>query len=283
MFSKIDKIEYFLPKRKKITSKNFNKIYNKTGIKNTRIRNVNQDVIDLAYKACLKHKEKLNKIDGIIFVTQTPRYLLPSCSCILQDKLKLKEKVFTLDLNMGCSGYIYGLSVADSLIKNGIGKNILLVCADTYSKYIDKKNTNRFIFSDSATSTLIKQSNKEKIFDFSFFTDGSKHQSIIIDKIDQVEKFSMVGSDVFAFTLKQVPLNIHKYLKKFKKSLKFYKKIFLHQASGIVLENLKRKLNSNNIYIDIEDIGNTTSSSIPISIANAKNKGMIKNNDNLLL
>jgi len=196
MFSKIDKIEYYLPRRKKIITKNFNKIYNKTGIKNTRISNANQDVIDLAYKACLKHKEKLNKIDSIIFVTQTPRYLLPSCSCILQDKLKLKKKVYTIDLNMGCSGYIYGLSVADSLIKNGIGKNILLVCADTYSKYIDKKNTNRFIFSDSASSTLIKQSNKKKIFDFSFFTDGSKHQSIIINKIDQVEKFYMVGSDI---------------------------------------------------------------------------------------
>jgi len=283
MFSKIDKIEYYLPRRKKIITKNFNKIYNKTGIKNTRISNANQDVIDLAYKACLKHKEKLNKIDSIIFVTQTPRYLLPSCSCILQDKLKLKKKIYTIDLNMGCSGYIYGLSVADSLIKNGIGKNILLVCADTYSKYIDKKNTNRFIFSDSASSTLIKQSNKKKIFDFSFFTDGSKHQSIIINKIDQVEKFYMVGTDVFAFTLKQVPYNIDKYLKKFKKNLKFYKKIFLHQASRIVLENLKRKLNSNNIYIDIDDIGNTTSSSIPISIANAKNQGIIKNNDNLLL
>ena len=93
----------------------------------------------------------------------------------------------------------------------------------------------------------------------------------------------MVGSEVFAFTLEQVPLNINKYLKKYKKKLNFYKKIFFHQASGIILENLKRKLNSNNVYIDIRDIGNTTSSSIPISIANAKKRGEIKNNDNLLL
>ncbi len=283
MFSKIDSIEYYLPKRKSFPSKNFNKIYNKTGILNTRVRNINQDVIDLAYRACLKHKKKLSNIDTIIFVTQTPRYLLPSCSCILQDKLKLKKKIYTLDLNMGCSGYIYGLSVADSIIKSGIGNNILLVCADTYSKYIDDKNTNRYIFSDSASATLIKKCDKKKIYNFSFFTDGSKHQSIIIKKIDEIEKFSMIGSDVFAFTLEQVPLNINKYLKKYKKKLSFYKKIFLHQASGIILDNLKRKLNSKNVYKDIKYIGNTTSSSIPISIAKAKKKGEIKNNDNLLL
>jgi len=283
MFSKIDTIEYYLPKRKKITSKNFDKIFNKTGIMNTRVSNTNQDVIDLAYKACLKQKNKLNNIDTILFVTQTPRYLLPSCSCILQEKLKLKKKIYTLDLNMGCSGFIYGLSVADAAIKSGIGNNVLLVCADTYSKYIDEKNTNRYIFSDSASATIIKRCDKKKIYDFSFYTDGSKHQSIIINKVDDNEKFSMVGSEVFAFTLEQVPLNINKYLKKYKKKLNFYKKIFFHQASGIILENLKRKLNSNNVYIDIRDIGNTTSSSIPISIANAKKKGEIKNNDNLLL
>lgn len=283
MFSKIDSIEYYLPKRKKFSSKNFNKIYDKTGILNTRVKKKNQDVIDLAYKASVKHKNKLSSVDTIIFVTQTPRYLLPSCSCILQDKLKLKNEIYTMDINMGCSGYIYGLSVADSLIKSGIGSNILLVCADTYSKYIDDKNTNRYIFSDSASATIIKNSKIKKIFDFSFFTNGSKHQSIIINKVNEIEKFTMNGSDVFAFTLEQVPKSIKKYLKRYKKKLNMFNKIFLHQASRIILDNLNRKLDSKNIYMDIKDIGNTTSSSIPISLANAKKKGEIKNNDNLLL
>jgi len=284
MFSKIDSIEYFLPRKRNLFSINFKKIYSKTGILNTRICNKNQDVIDLAYRACAKLKKKLiNNVDTIIFVTQTPRYLLPSCSCILQEKLKLKKDIYSVDLNMGCSGYIYGLSVADSIIRSGIGKKVLLVCSDTYSKYIDKKNTNKYIFSDGASATIIKKSNKEKIFNFSFHTDGSKHKSIIIDKVNEIEKFSMKGSDVFAFTLEQVPLNIKKYLKRYKKKISFFKKIFLHQASGIILDNLKRKLNSDIIYKDIKYIGNTTSSSIPISIANAKRRGKIKKNDNLLL
>ena len=237
----------------------------------------------MAYKASVKHKNKLSNVDTIIFVTQTPRYLLPSCSCILQDKLKLKNEIYTIDLNMGCSGYIYGLSVADSLIKSGIGSNILLVCADTYSKYIDDKNTNRYIFSDSASATIIKNSKIKKIYDFSFFTNGSKHQSIIINKVNEIEKFTMNGSEVFAFTLEQVPQSIKKYLKRYKKKLDMFNKIFLHQASRIILDNLNRKLDSKNIYMDIKDIGNTTSSSIPISLANAKKRGEIKKNDNLLL
>jgi 3-oxoacyl-[acyl-carrier-protein] synthase-3 len=283
MFSKIDSIEYYLPPRNKFFSPHFKKIYEKTGIKNTRIKKINEDVIDLAYKACLKHKNKIKKIDAIIFVTQTPRYLLPSCSCILQDKLKFNHNIYTLDINMGCSGYIYGLSVADSLIKNNIANNVLLVCSDTYSKYIDKKNTNKYIFSDSASATLIKKSNSNKIYDYSFFTNGSKHDSIIIKKEKNIETFSMNGTDVFAFTLEQVPLNINKYLKRYKRNLSFYEQVFFHQASGIILENIKKKFNTKKIYKDIKDIGNTTSSSIPISIKNAQKKKIIKKDDNLLL
>tara|TARA_Y100000816_G_scaffold117635_1_gene82505 strand:+ start:1584 stop:2306 length:723 start_codon:yes stop_codon:yes gene_type:complete len=222
-------------------------------------------------------------VDTIIFVTQTPRYLLPSCSCILQEKLKLKNDIYSLDLNMGCSGYIYGLSVADSIIRSGIGHTVLLICADTYSKYIDEKNNNKYIFSDAASATIVKKSRKKKISNFSFYTDGSKHKSIIIDKIDKIEKFSMIGSDVFAFTLEQVPHNINKYLKRYKKKLSYFKKIFLHQASGVILDNLERKLNSSKVFKKIKYIGNTTSSSIPISLAMAKKQGVIKKNDNLLL
>ena len=163
MFSKIDSIEYHLPKKKNLFNKNFKKLYSKTGILNTRVSEKNHDVVDLAYKACIKHKKKLMNVDTIIFVTQTPRYLLPSCSCILQEKLKLKNDIYSLDLNMGCSGYIYGLSVADSIIRSGIGHTVLLICADTYSKYIDEKNNNKYIFSDAASATIVKKSRKKKI------------------------------------------------------------------------------------------------------------------------
>ena len=141
-------------------------------------------MIDLAYAACVKLGKKIKNIDGLIFVTQTPKYLLPSCSCILQDKLSefTNNNIYTVDLNMGCSGFNYGLSVADSLIKNKICKKILLVCSDAYSDYISENNSNKYIFSDAASATLISDSKVKKINKFEFFTDGSRHQSIIIKK-----------------------------------------------------------------------------------------------------
>ena len=286
MFSKIESIEYFLPNKNKFYEKNFQRIYEKTGILNTRIKKKNEDVITLAQKACLKLKDKINNVDGIIFVAQTPRYLLPSCSCILQDSLKtIKAKnIYTLDINMGCSGFNYGLSVADSLIKNKIASKILLVCSDTYSDYISKNNTNRYLFSDAASATIIAKSKKDKMNNFYFYTDGSKHQSIIIKKNEKnLLEFSMNGKEVFGFTLDEIPKHINKYLKKINRLKNYYRKFFLHQASGIILDNLGRKLDKKLIYKNIKNIGNTTSSSIPISLKIAYQKNEIKKGDDLLL
>lgn len=285
MYSKIESIEYFLPSKIKLSHNKFNRIYQKTGILETRVKQSHEDVIELAYKACLKLKNKIYNIDGIIFVTQTPKYLLPSCSCILQDRFSkyIGKKIYTIDINMGCSGYNYGLSVADSLIKNKICKKILLVCSDAYSDYISKNNINRFIFSDSASATLISSSNSEGISNFKFYTDGSKHRSIIINKNeDKSLEFYMNGREVFSFTLNEVPKFIQNYLNNIKKKVKF-KKYFFHQASGFILDNLARKFDKKLIYKNIKHIGNTTSSSIPISIKLALKSKKIKKKDNILL
>lgn len=287
-YSKIDAISYYLPPINNLSKKDklkFDKIFKKTGILNTRISKKNQDVIDLAYLASLKIKKKLSNIDGIIFVTQTPRYLLPSCACILQDKLKLSKNIFAVDINMGCSGYIYGLSVAKSLIESNVLKKILLVCADTYSKYIDKNNNSKYLFSDAASVTLISKSKNKKFGNFLFKTDGSKYEKIIIRKNKEGKQaFEMDGASVYTFTLMEIPKIIERYLKKEKRSLKEMKKIFFHQASGIILDTLDRKINKKKIvYKNIKNIGNTTSSSIPISIKDALNKKIIKKNDEILL
>ena len=286
--SKIDAISYFLPPINNLSKKDklkFDKIFKKTGILNTRISKKNQDVIDLAYLASLKIKKKLSNIDGVIFVTQTPRYLLPSCACILQDRLKLSKNIFAVDINMGCSGYIYGLSVAKSLIESNVLKKILLVCADTYSKYIGKSNNNKYLFSDAASATLISKSKNKKFGNFLFKTDGSKYEKIIIRKNKEGKQaFEMDGASVYTFTLMEIPKIIERYLKKEKRSIKEMKQIFFHQASGIILDTLDRKINKKKIvYKNIKNIGNTTSSSIPISIKDALNKKIIKKNDEILL
>ena len=252
---------------------------------NTRIKKPGDDVIDLAFKACLKLNNKIKNVDGLIFVTQTPRYLLPSCSCILQEKLSkyISNKTYTIDLNMGCSGFNYGLSVADSLIKNKICKKILLVCSDAYSDYISKNNSNKYLFSDAASASIISKSKIQKINNFQFYTDGSKHKSIIIKKHNNNLEFMMNGREVFAFTLNEVPKFIHKYLQKLKRGRNYYKKFFLHQASGFILDNLARKFDKKLIYKNVKNIGNTTSSSIPISLKLALESNSIKKGDDLLL
>jgi 3-oxoacyl-[acyl-carrier-protein] synthase-3 len=285
IFSKITEISYFLPKTYNLSGKkNFKEIYLKTGIAKTRIAEKNQDVIDLAFFSCKKIKKKIKNIDGIIFVTQTPKYLLPSCSCILQDRLKIKKNIFTIDINMGCSGYIYGLSVANSLIQSNSLKKVLLICADTYSKYMDNKNKNRFLFSDAASATILQRSKNKRFNNFLFNSDGKKYDKIIIKENNKKLSFQMEGSSVYTFTLQEIPILLKKFLKISKKKISDYRQVFFHQASSLVLKNLQRKIkNEKKIYIDLKNIGNTTSSSIPISIKNALNKGIIKKNDEIIL
>ena len=142
----IKSIETSLPKnyfrivdlKKKNKSWNIKKIINKTGIEKIWYTKKNQTALDLAYEAGRKLLKKVDKksIDTLIYVTQSPDYFLPSNACILQNKLKLNKSVSAFDINLGCSGFVYALSVASSMASSGMSKNILIICSDTYTKYI---------------------------------------------------------------------------------------------------------------------------------------------------
>ena len=142
---------------------------------------------NLAIKSARKVLKSINPrhIDHLIYCTQTPDYIIPTNACIIQNKLNLKKNIGAFDINLGCSGYIYLLSIAKSLIVSGQAKNILLITADTYSKFINKKDlSTRLIFSDSSTSTIIsskKKSNSFKIINFAYGTDGAGHKNFILD------------------------------------------------------------------------------------------------------
>ena len=129
----------------------------------------------MAIKAANKLFKKINKniVDGIIFVSQSPEKNLPSTSCKLQYFLGLKNNILSFDINQGCSGFVYGLSVANSLILNNQCKNILLLCADTYTKYISESDKTNFpIFSDGASAAIISKTKKNNLIDFKYFTQG---------------------------------------------------------------------------------------------------------------
>ena len=167
--SKILAIEYFLPQnvennkifKKNNPSVNIDRIKAKTGINNRYISNDKETVIDISIKAINKILKKFpkNKIDFVILVSQTSNFRIPTSACIIQNRLNLRKDIIAFDINLGCSGFIYALRMASSLINSKEVKNGIVVCADTYTKHISKTNTACSpIFSDAAAATLISTS-----------------------------------------------------------------------------------------------------------------------------
>lgn len=277
----------------KLVVKNLEKIYpnwklkdvlKKTGIKTLYLSNDNEDVVNLSIKSCkktLKNFDK-NKIDCIIVVTQTAKEKLPSVSCMLQNYLKLRKDIIAFDIGLGCSGFVYGLSVINSLLVSNSIKTVLFVCADTYNKFLDNKNrTCRTVFSDAASSCIIKKVNSNKKIKFSFLTDGSG----ATDLIEKNNNIEMKGSNIYHFTTKNIPILFKDILKKNKLKKKNIDHFVFHQASKLVIDKLIEilELDKNKVFKNYDKIGNTVSSSIPIALENLSKKKKIKKNQKIML
>ncbi len=306
--SYLNNIEFFLPFNKQNNvsylrslgrdKKSTSKILSKIGITNRHIADKDTFSNDLAYKSATKIFKNFdrNKISYIINCTQSPEYLIPTNACILQNKLKLRKNIGALDINLGCSGYIYLLSLAKGLVSTKISDNILLLTTDTYSKLIENKDlSTKLIFSDASTSSIIsskKTKNSFEILSFEFGTDGSGYKDFICEntgsKISQNPRYSkpkikMNGSKIYEFTLNVIPQFVNSFLKKNKITKNKFKYFFFHQASHLVLTSLQKKLKipDKNMIIDLDKTGNTVSSSIPIILKKKLKK--IKKGDYLFL
>ena len=297
-------IETALPKnnfkisslKKKNPTWDIKKIIDKTGIEKIWYTKKNQTALDLGFEASKKVLKKINKksIDTLIYVTQSPEYFLPTTACILQYKLGLDNNVKAFDINLGCSGFVYALFVASSLVQNNMSKNILIVCADTYTKYIENSDrTNKTIFSDGASATLVSKSKKKYFGNFLMGTDGSGYKDLIVESgasrdgfqnANKVKLF-MNGSKIFMFTVGNIPQNIEKLLKISKIKKKDIKIFFFHQGSKVILNSLKNslKLTNDKVYNNLRFLGNTVSSTIPFSLKQANKEKKIKHNDLLVL
>jgi 3-oxoacyl-[acyl-carrier-protein] synthase-3 len=307
MHSRVKYIEYYLPKKienakilkKEIPSWNFKQSYNATGI-NKRYIADRETVMDMALISAKKliKKNKINKkkIDFLILVTQSPDSNIPATSNILHNKLSLKKSCLCFDLNQGCSGFIYGLSVASALIESKISKSGIIICSEKYSQYIQKNDkTCRPIFSDGASSALIVSSKNNDIVGFDLGSDGSGYENLIVPLPGKNIKFKnkkllknkifMDGAKVFMFTLSTVKscfLNILKKSKILKKDIDYF---VFHQASKKVLDNLSRKLDldKNKVIKNYNLIGNTVSASIPIALKMAKKRKILKKNSKIMI
>lgn len=296
----ITKLEYVLPKNKVENPKN--RLTKKTGIYSRHICSEDEIASDLAFAAA----EKLfasgvnkNDIDFLILCTQSPDYYLPTTACILQDRLGLPTKCGAFDYNLGCSGYIYGLSIAKGLIETDQAKNILLLTAETYSKYINSKdNTVAPLFGDAATATLISGYDEVEagLDGFVFGTNGAGYDKLIVpvggmkhkyydskveEHTDQYGNYRtnqnlyMNGSAISDFALEVVPPTIDKILQKTKLTKDDIDYFVLHQANKFMLEFLQMKcdLIGYPFWNEVKEYGNTVSCSIPIAL-----KDMLKAN-----
>lgn len=275
------------------------KILEKTGVYSRYIAAQGETAVDLAFKAGEKLFEDTlgrEEIDLLILVTQSPDFVLPTSACILQDRLLLSKNCMAFDVNLGCSGFVYSLSIAGGLIESGVARKGLILCADTYSKYIEKNDrTCRPVFSDGAAAILVERSDTDCIGPFEFGTDGSGYDRLIVrysgardaDKghNSQQGSLEMRGSDIFLFTMRVVPPCINKLLNRTGLTIDEIDLFVFHQASKLVIDNLIRNmsLDKEKVFINYDSIGNTVSASIPIAIKDAASKGRLKEGDTVML
>ena len=304
---KISKISYHLPETIESIHElqednpdwDISKILDKTGIVNRHIASVDETAVDLAFKAgtkLLNDSIDRGQIDLLILVTQSPDYALPTSACILQDKLGLTKTCMALDINLGCSGFVYAASIAGGLIETGVAKMGIILCADTYSKYISSDDrTCRPIFSDGAAAVLIESSEADDIGPFEFGTDGSGYDRLIVRnsgarRVSEVPghpngTIDMHGSSVFLFTMNVVPKCIGNLLARASVTLEDIDLIVFHQASKLVINNLTHRLSldSKKVFTNYDLIGNTVSATIPIALKDAVSQGRLKYGDRVMI
>jgi 3-oxoacyl-[acyl-carrier-protein] synthase-3 len=253
----------------------------------------------------LEHNIDKDEIDFLILCTQSPDYFLPTSACIIQERLGLNTSIGAFDINLGCSGFVYGLGIAKGLISTGQAKNILFITSETYSKFIHPKDkSNKTIFGDAAAATLISTTGFAEIGNFEYGTDGKgaenlivkngglrnykKQSEIVIDEFNNYisdDYLYMNGSEIFLFTLSAVPKLIHATLIKNDLTIADIDLFVFHQANRYMLENLRKKVNipEGKFYLYIENCGNTVSSTIPIALYHAQKDNLILSGKKLLL
>lgn len=301
----IKAIEYYLPPQTEDGNAlkrdnpdwRIEEIQQKTGITVRHVADARQTAMDMAVLATEKLFDsgvKREEIDFLIFITQSPDYVLPTSACILQDRLGLKKSCMAFDVNLGCSGYIYGLAMGGALSEAGFGEKGLLICSETYTKYIDKSDrTCRPLFSDGAAATLLGLATSDNLGPFEMGTDGSGFSDLIVrssgarisDEGLEKSRLFMDGAKVFMFTMDMVPRSVTALLEKSQKTINDIDLFVFHQASKMVVDNIVDKLRipKEKVFMNGHKVGNTVSASIPIALKDAVAEGCLKDGDQVML
>lgn len=287
------------------------KIAAKTGIQQRHISGPDEYASDLATAAgeALLTNRGIDRasIEYLIVCTQSPDYYLPSTACLVQERLGLPTTAGATDITLGCSGYIYALGLAKGLIESGQVSNVLVVTADTYTKFINPLDKSvRTIFGDGAAATLVTDTGDEgQMTGITYGTNGAGAKSLIVPrgglragealqpKSDVAARsleptgydLYMDGPDIFNFTLEVVPPSVDAILRKAALTGDDIDLYVFHQANAFMLEHLRKKLGvpSEKFFVALEGFGNTVSSTIPIALAEAERQGVLRTGMRVML
>ena len=312
MHAAVEAIEYTLPARKETIEQlaeshphwQPQKLARRTGIRARHIAAADETASDLAVQAAHKLFARDTwspaDFDFLLYCTQTPDHLTPTTACLMQERLQLPRSAGALDINLGCSGFIYALGLAKGLIETGQARRILLITADTYSKFINPDDKSvRALFGDAAAATVVSAvADQPAIGPFVYGTDGSCGKDLIVPMGGmrqpfgncapevQTDRFGnrrsarniyMNGKAIVDFSLREVPIAVHALCERAQITLDDVDAVVPHQASAKVLQGIRTSLDlpPERFISCMEDIGNTVSCSIPIALSIARNKGML--------
>jgi len=267
-----------------------NRIMNVNGISEIRIAPDDICASDLCEKAArlILEKEDIQKVEGIIFVSQTPDYILPSTSASLQHRLGISRNSVAFDISNGCPGYIYGLFQAALLVSSGCCNKVLLCVGDTITRYINPLDkANKMVFGDAGSATLVEKG--EGSMAFNFMTDGAGCEHLIIpaggcrypkdEKSEMVsvrqdgemrsdEDLFMNGLEIMNFSIREVPGIIQGALNRIGWEKSDVTLFGLHQANKFMLDYLRKILKApkESVPVAMGKTGNTGPASIPLML-----------------
>jgi len=321
MHAAIQAIEYYLPAglldneqlASEFTGWTAEKITEKTGIEQRHVASPGECVSDMAAAAARKLFATgacaPADIDFVLLCTQSPDHFLPTTACIVQDQLGIPTAAGALDFNLGCSGWVYGLGLAQGLIETGQARRVLLLTSETYSKFIHPKDKSvRTIFGDAAAATLVAAREGDGPFlgPFVYGTDGAGAKNLIVpagamrqpytgetarvEADDQGNERSqdnlyMNGAEIFTFTLKKVPESVNALLARAGETIESIDLFVLHQANQYMLDHLRKKMKipAEKFSVRMKSCGNTVSSTIPIALCEEREAGRLQSGQKVMV
>lgn len=285
------------------------KVAQKVGVNSRHIASESETAGDMAEKAARRLFEEYgvspSEVDFLLLCTQSPDYFLPSTACVLQDRLGIPTSAGAFDYNLGCSGCIYGMAMAKGLIAAGIARNVLLLTAETYTKYLHPSDkSNRSIFGDGAAACLISTDGFAEIGEFVLGTDGSGADHLIVKTGASRQKVAtgksaiddeghvwhddylyMNGGAIFNFTLDAVPAMMAQVLEKNKMRKDDVDYYVFHQANKFMLNTIRKVcvLPKDKFYVNLAETGNTVSSTVLIGLKDCLDSHIVKSGDKVMV